>query len=194
VEGGGLVEGLPSWTSATDGGGIERKCPTEIAITERREKELSDLGFIPLLHGKGTDLAVFFSMQTCAKPGLYDNEDATANSRLSTQLQYVLTTSRFAHYLQSITRDWLGRFVSRSQCETFLNQWISNYVLPAGTESPSIVTKARYPLSEGRVDVVEHPDRPGLYRAIVFLRPHFQLDELSISMRLSFELPAAAAR
>lgn len=193
VEGGGIVEGLPVLTFTADDGEIAVKCPTEIAITDRREKELADLGFVPLIHLKGTDYAAFFTMQTCCKPKSYDNVEGTANARLLTQLQYVLTTSRFAHYLKVITRDRIGSFVSRSQCEDLLNRWISNYVLPE-SDSASVVTKARYPLSEARVDVVEHPGKPGMYRAVVFLRPHFQLDELSISMRLALDLPAAATR
>ncbi|NLI83032.1 MAG: type VI secretion system contractile sheath large subunit [Deltaproteobacteria bacterium] len=187
VEGGGLVQGLPVHTFRTDEGEVALKCPTEIAITDRREKELADLGFIPLVHCKGTDYAAFFSTQTANKPKLYDTDSANANARLSSQLQYILAVSRFAHYLKAIMRDKIGSFMTRKNCEDFLNRWISNYVLlddDAGQEA-----KARFPLREARVDVSEIPGKPGAYRAVAFLRPHFQLDELTISLRLVANLP-----
>jgi type VI secretion system protein ImpC len=194
VEGGGLVEGLPVGTfpiaSLSDEGGSALKCPTELGISDRQEKELADLGFIPLLHAKGTDYAIFFSMQTCCQPKQYDLEAANANARSSTQLQYVLTTSRFAHYLKSIIRDHLGTLTTRAECEQLLNRWIQQYV--SASDIAVAEHKARFPLREARVDVTEMPGKPGIYRAVVFLRPHFQLDELSISMRLVVELPAAA--
>jgi type VI secretion system protein ImpC len=190
VEGGGLVEGLPVHNFKTDEGDIAMKCPTEVAITDRREKELADLGFVPLVHCKGTDYAAFFSVQSAQKPKIYDKDDATANARLSAQLPYILAVSRFAHYLKSMMRDKIGSFMSRSQCETFLNNWIRNYTI-ANDDAPAPV-KARNPLREARVDVVEIPGKPGAYRAVAFLRPHFQLDELSVSLRLVADLPPPA--
>lgn len=190
VEGGGLVEGLPTHTFRTDEGEIALKCPTEIAITDRREKELSDLGFIPLLHCKGTDYAAFFGTQSCQKPKKYDTDAANANARLSTQLQYIMATSRFAHYLKTIMRDKIGGFMSRSNAEEFLNRWINNYVL--GTDEAGQEMKAQYPLREARVEVSEVPGKPGVYRAVAFLRPHFQLEELTVSLRLVAELPQPA--
>ncbi len=190
VEGGGLVEGLPVHTFKTDEGDVALKCPTEIAITDRREKELADLGFVPLVHCKGTDYAAFFSTQTVNKPKVYDTPSASANARLSSQLQYILAVSRFAHYLKSIMRDKVGSFMTRKNAEDFLNRWISNYVLlddNAGQEM-----KAKYPLREARVDVSEIPGKPGAYRAVAFLKPHYQLDELTISLRLVSELPPPA--
>jgi type VI secretion system protein ImpC len=190
VEGGGLVEGLPAHTFMTDEGEVALKCPTEIAITDRREKELSDLGLIPLLHCKGTDYAAFFGAQSCQKPKKYDTDAANANARLSTQLQYIMATSRFAHYLKAIMRDKIGSFMSRKNVEDYLNRWINNYVL--GTDDAGQEMKARYPLREARVDVSETPGKPGVYRAVAFLKPHFQLDELTISLRLVAELPPPA--
>jgi type VI secretion system protein ImpC len=190
VEGGGLVEGLPSHTFRTDEGEIALKCPTEIAITDRREKELSDLGFIPLVHCKGTDYAAFFGMQSSQKIRKYDTDAANANARLSSQMQYLMATSRFAHYLKAMMRDKIGSFMSRADCETFLNRWISNYVLASDTGTQE--DKAKYPLREARVEVAEVAGKPGAYRAVAFLRPHFQLDELSASLRLVAELPASA--
>jgi type VI secretion system protein ImpC len=190
VEGGGLVEGLPTHAFRTDDGDIALKCPTEIAITDRREKELSDLGFIPLVHCKGTDYAAFFGVQSAQKARIYDQESANANARLSTQLPYIFAVSRFAHYLKAMMRDKIGSFMSRADCESFLNRWIMHYV--AGNDGISNTIKAQRPLRDARVDVVEVPGKPGVYRAVAFLRPHFQLDELSVSLRLVAELPQAA--
>ena len=190
VEGGGLVQGLPVHTFKTDEGDIALTCPTEIAITDRREKELADLGFIPLVHCKGTDYAAFFSTQTGNKPKKYDSDAANANARLSSQLQYILAVSRFAHYMKSIMRDKVGSFMTRKNAEDFLNRWIANYVLlddSAGQEM-----KAKYPLREARIDVSEIPGKPGAYRAVAYLKPHYQLDELSMSLRLVANLPPPA--
>ncbi len=188
VEGGGLVEGLPVHNFYTDDGDLAMKCPTEVQITDRREKELADQGFIPLVHSKGNDFAAFFSVQSCQKPKVYDKDAANANARLSTQLPYIFAVSRFAHYLKAMMRDKLGSFMSRSDCERFLNQWIQNYVTPDDTATPSV--KASHPLREARIDVAEVPGKPGVYRATAFLRPHFQLDELSVGLRLVADLPA----
>jgi type VI secretion system protein ImpC len=188
VEGGGLVEGLPVHNFYTDEGDVAMKCPTEVPITDRREKELADQGFIPLVHCKNTDYAAFFSVQSCQKAKIYDKAAANANARLSTQLPYIFAVSRFAHYLKAMMRDKIGSFMSRADCEKWLNQWILNYVIADDTASPTY--KAERPLREARVDVMEVPGKPGVYRAIAFLRPHFQLDELSVSLRLVAELPA----
>jgi type VI secretion system protein ImpC len=190
VEGGGLVQGLPTHTFRTDEGDIALKCPTEIAITDRREKELSDLGFIPLVHCKGTDYAAFFGAQSCNKPAKYDSDAANANARLSAQLQYIMATSRFAHYLKAMMRDKIGAFMTRQNCQDFLNRWISNYVLL--DDSGSQEAKAQNPLREARIDVVDMPGKPGVYRAVAFLKPHFQLDELTVSLRLVADLPPPA--
>jgi type VI secretion system protein ImpC len=190
VEGGGLVEGLPTHTFSTDDGDVALKCPTEIAITDRREKELADQGLIPLVHCKGSDYAAFFSVQSANKPKKYDKPEANANARLSAQLPYILAVSRFAHYLKAIMRDKIGSFMSRADCETFLNKWIMQYVTEDDQAGQSV--KAQYPLRNAKVEVVEVPGKPGVYRAIAFLRPHFQLDELTVSLRLVADLPKAA--
>jgi type VI secretion system protein ImpC len=192
VEGGGLVEGLPVHNFYTDEGDVAMKCPTEVPITDRREKELADQGFVPLVHCKGTDYAAFFSVQSAQKAKLYDKDAANANARLSTQLPYIFAVSRFAHYLKAMMRDKLGSFMSRTDCERWLNQWIQNYVTPDDTASPSV--KAQHPLREAKIEVSEVPGKPGVYRATAFLRPHFQLDELSVSLRLVAELPASARK
>jgi len=192
VEGGGLVEGLPTHTFATDEGEVAMKCPTEVAITDRREKEFADNGFIPLVHCKGTDNAAFFAAQSANKAKKYDTDSANANARLSTQLQYIFAVSRFAHYLKSMVRDKIGSYMSRQEAENFLNRWISGYVLENDVAPQS--QKAKYPLREARVDVSEVPGKPGVYRAVAFLRPHFQLDELSVSLRLVADLPKPAGK
>ncbi|MFT3849472.1 MAG: type VI secretion system contractile sheath large subunit [Propionivibrio sp.] len=189
VEGGGLVEGLPTHTFRTDDGEIALKCPTEVAITDRNEKLLSDLGFISLVHCKNTDYAAFFGGQSVQKAKMYNTDAANANARLSTQLPYIFSASRIAHYMKSIMRDKIGSFASRENVQDFLNTWLAQYVLL--DDSASQEAKAKYPLREARVDVVEVPGKPGVYRAAAFLRPHFQLDELTISLRLVAELPKA---
>ncbi len=190
VESGGLVEGLPVHNFRTDAGDVTMKCPTEVPITDRREKELADLGFAPLVHCKGTDKAAFFSVQSAQKPKVYNTDAATANARISAQLPYIFAVSRFAHYLKAMMRDKIGGYMSRAEAESFLNNWISNYVV--GNANASAEVKAKRPLSDARIDVMEIPGKPGAYRAVAFLRPHFQLDELTMSMRLVADLPAGA--
>jgi type VI secretion system protein ImpC len=187
VEGGGLVEGLPTHNFTTDSGDVALKCPTEIPITDRREKELADQGFVPLVHCKGTDYAAFFSVQSAQKQKMFDSEAANANARLSTQLPYIFAVSRFAHYLKAMMRDKIGSFMERSDCERFLNRWIQQYVV--GNDDVTPATKAKYPLREAKIEVMEVAGKPGVYRAVAFLRPHFQLDELSVSLRLVADIP-----
>ena len=190
VESGGLVDGLPVHSFRTESGDIAMKCPTETPISDRREKELADLGFAPLVHCKGTDYAAFFSVQSAQKPKTYDADAATANARISAQLPYIFAVSRFAHYLKSMMRDKIGGFASRSEVERYLNNWINNYTV--ANDDVGFEMKARNPLKEARIEVVEIPGKPGAYRAVAFLRPHFQLDELTMSMRLVADLPAPA--
>jgi type VI secretion system protein ImpC len=190
VEGGGLVEDLPTHTFKTDEGEVALKCPTEIAITDRREKELSDLGFISLVHCKNTDYAAFFGAQSTQKARKYNTDSANANAVLSSQLQYIFAVSRIAHYMKAMMRDKIGSFASASNVEDFLNRWLTQYVLL--DDNASQEQKAQFPLREASVQVSEVPGRPGVYRAVSFLRPHFQLDELSVSLRLVAELPQSS--
>lgn len=192
VEGGGLVEDLPTHTFQTDDGEVALKCPTEIAITDRREKELADLGFIPLVHCKGTDYAAFFGVQSSQKQKHYNTDVANANARLSAQLQYIFATSRIAHYMKAIMRDKVGSFASRTSVERYLNDWLSQYVLL--DDNASQEAKAQYPLREARVEVAEVPGKPGVFKAVTFLRPHYQLDELTASLRLVAELPQSTRK
>lgn len=191
VEGGGLVEGLPAFTFRSDEGDIALQCPTEIAITDRREKELSDLGFISLIHCKGTDKAAFFGGQTVNQPKAYNTDDANANAMLSARLPYIFAASRFAHYFKVMLRDKIGSFQTAGQIQTFLQTWISDYILL--DDNASQTAKAKFPLREARVDVREVPGSPGAFTAVAFLRPHFQLEEISASIRLVANLPPPAA-
>lgn len=190
VEGGGIVEDLPAYTFKTTDGDVALKCPTETAITDRREKELSDLGFISLCHCKGTDYAAFFGGQTTQKPKVYNLDDANANASLSARLPYVLAASRFAHYIKVIMRDKIGSFMTKDNVQLYLNTWIANYIL-LNDDAPQSV-KAKYPLREARIDVFDVPGKPGSYRAVVYLRPHFQMEELTASIRLVATLPPPA--
>jgi type VI secretion system protein ImpC len=190
VEGGGKVESMKTHKFLTDEGDIAVKCPTEVTITDRREKELNDLGFLSVVHAKGTDFAAFFGGQTVNKPKVYNKDLATANARLSSALPYILAASRFAHYLKVIMRDKIGSFQTAQNVEEYLNTWLSQYVLL--NDGAGQAVKAQYPLREGRVDVVEVAGKPGVYKATVYLRPHFQLEELTTSIRLVAELPPPA--
>ncbi len=187
AEGGGKVMGLPTHTFTSDDGDGDSKCPTEIGITDRREAELSNLGFLPLCHYKNTDYAVFFGAQSAQLPKKYDRPDATANAAISARLPYVMATSRFAHFLKVMARDKIGSFMEASDCEKWLNRWIQNYVNPmegAGQEA-----RAKYPLREAKIEVKEIPGRPGSYNAVAYLRPWLQMEELTTSMRMVARIP-----
>ncbi|MFO7912913.1 MAG: type VI secretion system contractile sheath large subunit [Desulfotignum sp.] len=189
AESGGMVEGLPTHTFPTDDGGVDMKCPTEIAITDRREAELAKNGLIPLSHWKNTDYAVFVGAQSLHKPAEYDDPDATANAYLGARLPYLFATCRFAHYLKCIVRDKVGSFMERSDMERWLNNWITQYVTTDPTASEEV--KARYPLSAAEVLVEDIEGNPGYYSAKFFLRPHYQLEGLTVSLRLVSKLPSA---
>jgi type VI secretion system protein ImpC len=188
VEGGGKVEGLPVHTFPTDDGEVAMKCPTEIAITDRRENELSKLGFLPLIWAKNRDFAAFMGAQSAQQPKKYHDPAANSNSELSAKFNYILNVSRFAHYLKVIARDKIGAHMERGDCERFLNDWIRNYVI-ANPESAGDSLKASKPLADARVDVRAVPGKPGHYEAVAYLRPHFQLEALKTSMRLVAEVP-----
>lgn len=188
VEGGGKVEGLPVHTFATDDGDVAMKCPTEIAITDRREFELSNLGFLPLVHSKGNDFAVFLGSQSCQKPKAYFDPVANSNAELSTKFNLILNTSRFAHYLKVMARDKIGSFMELGECGAWLNNWISQYVV-SNPEDVGEETKARRPLSDAKVEVRAVKGKPGSYEAVAYLKPHYQLETLSASMRLVAEVP-----
>lgn len=189
VESGGMVEGLPCHTFPTDDGGVDMKCPTEIAITDRREAELAKNGFMPLSHWKNTDYAVFVGAQSAHKPAEYDDPDATANAQLGARFPYLFSTCRFAHYLKCMVRDKIGSFKERADMEAWLNRWIMQYVEP--DPSASEEAKARRPLAAAEVVVAEIPGNPGYYSSKFFLRPHYQLEGLTVSLRLVSKLPSA---
>ncbi len=188
AESGGMVENLPVHTFPTDDGGVDMKCPTEIAITDRREAELAKNGMIPLSHWKNTDYAVFVGAQSLQKPQEYDDADATANANLAARLPYLFATCRFAHYLKCIVRDKIGSFKSREDMERWLNEWITNYVTPDKTASED--TKSKHPLADAKVEVEEVPGNPGYYTSKFYLKPHFQLEGLTVSLRMVSKLPS----
>jgi len=187
AEGGGKVEGLPAHLFTSDDGDTDLKCPTEIGITDRREAELSKLGFLPLCHYKNTDYSVFFGGQTAQKPKVYDDPAATANASISARLPYIMATSRIAHFLKVMARDKIGSFMEATDAEDWLNRWINTYTNSnpaAGAEM-----KARYPLAEAKVEVKEIPGQPGSYNAVAWLRPWLQMEELSASLRMVASIP-----
>ena len=187
AEGGGKVEGLPTHIFTSDDGDLDLKCPTEIAITDRREAELSKLGFLPLCHYKNTDYSVFFGAQSTQKPKKYDRPEATANAAISARLPYIMASSRFAHYLKVIARDKIGSFMEVEDCQAWLERWITNYV--SADSKPSAEAKARYPLREAKIEVREVPGAPGSYNAVAWLRPWLQMEELTTSLRLVARIP-----
>jgi type VI secretion system protein ImpC len=187
AEGGGKVEGLPAHVFVSDDGDPDLKCPTEVGITDRREAELSKMGFLPLCHYKNTDYAVFFGAQTTQKAKKYDRPDATANAAISARLPYIMATSRFAHYLKVMARDKIGSFMEAENCEDWLNRWINNYV--NANERAGAEMKAKYPLREAKVEVKEIPGKPGSYNAVAYLRPWLQMEELTASLRMVARIP-----
>jgi type VI secretion system protein ImpC len=191
AESGGMIEGLPCHTFPTDDGGVDMKCPTEIAITDRREAELGKNGLMPLSHWKNTDFAVFVGAQSLQKPAEYDDPDATANANLAARLPYLFATCRFAHYLKCIVRDKIGSFKERDDMEHWLNNWISKFVVSNDSSSEDL--KSQYPLREAQVVVEEVPGNPGYYTSKFYLRPHYQLEGLTVSLRLVSKLPSAKA-
>ncbi len=189
IESGGSVEGLPCHTFPTDDGGQDMKCPTEIAISDRREMELANNGFMPLIHKKNADMAAFIGAQSLQKPATYVDPDATANAQLAARLPYLFATCRFAHYLKCIVRDKIGTFKERSDMELWLANWIAQYVVgnPAGATDSE---KAERPLSAAEVVITDVEGNPGYYNATFYLRPHYQLEGLNVSLRLVSKLPS----
>jgi len=190
AEGGGKVSNLPSHTFISDDGDPDQQCPTEIGITDRREAELSKLGFLPLCHYKNTDYAAFFGAQTVQKPKVYDRPEATANAAISSRLPYIMASSRFAHFLKIMARDKIGSFMEAGDCEEWLNRWINNYV--NGNPDAGQDMKAKYPLAEAKVTVKEVPGAPGSFQAVAWMRPWLQMEELTTSMRMVARIPTAS--
>jgi type VI secretion system protein ImpC len=192
IESGGAVEGLPTHSFPTDDGGVDMKCPTEIAISDRREAELAKNGFMPLIHKKNSDFAAFIGAQSLQKPATYDDPDATANANLAARLPYLFATCRFAHYLKCIVRDKIGSFKEREDMQKWLQGWIMQYV-DGDPEHSTEDIKARKPLAAAEVVVEEVEGNPGYYTSKFFLRPHYQLEGLTVSLRLTSKLPSAKA-
>lgn len=187
AEGGGRVNDLPVHLTTSDSGDIDMQCPTEVAITDRREAELSSLGFMPLSHYKNTDYAVFFGGQTAQKAQQYDTPEATANAAISARLPYIMATSRIAHYLKVMARDKIGSFMEAPDMEEWLNRWINNYV--NASEEGGQDMRASFPLAEAKIQVQEIPGKPGSYNAVAWLRPWLQMEELTTSLRMVARIP-----
>ncbi|MGI9013143.1 MAG: type VI secretion system contractile sheath large subunit [Phycisphaerales bacterium] len=190
IESGGSVENLPTHTFPTMDGGVDMKCPTEIAISDRREAELAKNGFMPLIHKKNSDFAAFIGAQSLQKPAEYDDPDATANANLAARLPYLFASCRFAHYLKCIVRDKIGSFKERDDMQRWLQKWILNYV-DGDPVNSSETTKAQKPLAAAEVVVEEVEGNPGYYTSKFYLRPHYQLEGLTVSLRLVSKLPSA---
>jgi len=188
VESGGAVEGLPTFTFPSDDGGVSMQCPTEIAIADRREAELAKNGFMPLIHKKNTDFAVFIGAQSLQKPQEYEDPAATANANLSARLPYLFATCRFAHYLKCMVRDKIGGTKTKAQLQQWLENWLGRYI-DGSPDSSSEEYKATHPLAEGRVEIEENEENPGYYAAKFYLKPHYQLEGMSISLRLVSRMP-----
>ncbi|MDA8249102.1 MAG: type VI secretion system contractile sheath large subunit [Rhodospirillales bacterium] len=188
VESGGAVEGLPTFTFPSDDGGVAMQCPTEIAINDRREAELAKNGFMPLIHKKNSDFAAFIGAQSLQKPQEYEDPAATANANLAARLPYLFASCRFAHYLKCMVRDKIGSTMSKAQLGNWLQTWLNQYV-DGSPDSSSEDWKATHPLADGRVEVEENEENPGYYSAKFFLRPHYQLEGLTVSLRLVSRMP-----
>ena len=195
VQSGGEVVNLPTHTFPTDDGGVDLKCPTEIAITDRREHELARSGLIPIIHRKNTDKAAFIGAQSIYKPKKFFGKDgvaATASDNLKSRLPYMFAVSRFAHYLKCMVRDKIGSTKEKDELKKWLSEWITEYV-DGNPQTSSEETKARRPLSEASVEVFENEENPGYYMARFYLRPHYQLEAMDIGLSLVSRLPAPAA-
>jgi len=191
VESGGAVDNLPTHTFPSDDGGVDMKCPTEIAISDRREAELAKNGLMPLIHRKNSDMAAFIGAQSLHQPAEYDDPDATANANLGARLPYLFATCRFAHYLKCMVRDKIGSFMEVDDMQRWLQKWIDNYV--DYSENSPEEEKAKRPLAAAEVVVEEVEGNPGYYTSKFFLRPHYQLEGLSVSLRLVSKLPSQKA-
>ncbi len=183
------MTGLPAHSFGTDRPGLAIKTSTEVIITDGREKELDELGFIPLCHCQDTEFSAFYTTASVQRPARYDDPKATANARLSAMLQYILCVSRFAHYLKVMARDKIGSNVGAEDCERYLAEWLRGYTTASDSGGPE--ERAKYPLREAKVMVRERPGAPGSYNCVIHLRPHFQLDRMFMSMRLTTELAPA---
>ncbi|MGH7041989.1 MAG: type VI secretion system contractile sheath large subunit, partial [Acetobacteraceae bacterium] len=186
IESGGEVEGLPAFTFPTDDGGVDMKCPTEIAIADRREAELAKNGFMPMIHKKNSDFAAFIGAQSLQKPQEYEDPAATANANLSARLPYLFASCRFAHYLKCMVRDKIGSTMDKEQLQSWLSNWIGQYI---GPSNASEEYKATHPLSEAQVILEANEENPGYYSAKFFIKPHYQLEGLTVSLRLVSRMP-----
>jgi type VI secretion system protein ImpD len=183
---GGLLTNLPVDCFATDADNIAHKPVTDVLITDTREREISDLGLIPLCQCYDTPFAAFYNNQSVQAPKIVDSKDTNINAKLSGMLQHVLCGSRIAHYIKVMIRDKVGSFVTASDCENYLRDWLFKYT--TGRDDLEWEEQARYPLKEAAVQVKEHPEKPGSYLCVIHLKPHYQLDQMVSELELVTEL------
>lgn len=180
---GGAVKDLPVHTFESMGD-IEMKIPTEVLISDRREFELSEQGFIPLTMRKGSNNAAFFAANSAQAPKIFANtpegKAAELNYKLGTQLPYLFAITRMSHYIKILQREHIGSWRERSDLERELNKWIKQYI--ADQENPSPEIRSQRPFKSARIDVEDVAGEPGWYRVKMALRPHFKY------MGASFEL------
>lgn len=183
---GGVVRGMRYSRFETDISNNAAQPTTKLQIDDYLERELSDLGFIPMCSYFGSEISAFYSNSSLHDPAEYTTEIAKTNARLSAMIQYMLCVSRFGHYLKVIGRDRIGSIISAQDCQRVFQNWLNQYT--TSSEGASNVLKARYPLSESRVEIHEQPGRIGYFTCVVHLKPHFQLDQLVSSIKLVTEL------
>lgn len=186
VNNGGKVENLPNYIYETQAGDTIQQCPTEVNLTDEREKELSDLGFLPLVHYKNTNYAVFIGGQTIQKPKTYTDHDATANAAISARLPYIMASGRIAHYLKVMGRDKLGSNLEANDLQKELQMWIEQYTNPGAMGDEA---RSKTPLQASKIEVIEQVGKPGAYSAVAHLRPWLQLEELTTSVRMVAKIP-----
>jgi type VI secretion system protein ImpC len=188
IESGGAVEDLPGYSFPDEDGGMAMQCPTEIAISDRREAELAKNGFMPLIFRKNSNFAAFIGAQSLQKPQEYQDPAATANANLAARLPYLFASCRFAHYLKCMVRDKIGTAMDKSEVQSWLQSWLLRYV-DGSPSTSSVEQKAIHPLADGQVELEENEENPGYYSAKFFLKPHYQLEGLTVSMRLVSRMP-----
>jgi type VI secretion system protein ImpC len=185
---GGAVDNLPVHVYDV-GKGKQAKIPTEVPVDETLEFACANLGFIPFSHYQGRDYACFFSANSTQKPAIYEQPEATANSRINARLPYIFLASRIAHYLKVIQRENIGTTKDRLKIEQDLNEWIRTLVTEM--KNPSEEQIAKHPLRAAQVRVYDIEENPGFFRVEMMIMPHFQIEGMDISLSLVGKLPKA---
>ncbi len=183
---GGIIDCFNCGDFLTDSPNINNKILTEVLVTDAKEKELSQLGFISLCHCYDSDLMAIHSYSSIQNSKNFTNEQTNENARLSAMLQHILCASRFAHYIKVIIRDKIGSFVNARRCEEDLQKWLNEYA--SGRDDLSWELQARYPLREAKVRVSETVASAGKFSCDIFLKPHYTASHLVAELKLNTEL------